>query len=159
MEPTMWEQDVEYYRCRRCKFPLAPKSAAVSFTSFHDRYACDSDSGCTHIFLSNPLPWMKQFLVGEESFGDIYCPGCEDHADGGNRVGEFCYLGLQCQGKSCGEICAPGLALFENAKDRLPDGGVELHFGRLSLEEVDERTVRNKVVIHRQLGVVARTKY
>jgi hypothetical protein len=122
---------LKYYRCRRCAFPLAPKSAEVTFTMVHDT---SESSDCTHVFLSNPMDWMESQITANESFGYLYCPRCIEHEDGMNKVGEYSWLGIECQGEECGEIIAPGIAFYRNSDD---DPGVELHRRRLSLEELE----------------------
>src|SRR5579871_6415760 len=95
-----------YYRCCRCKYPLAPASRLVTFARTHDILSESSD--CTHIFLSNPFDWMKHQIDTETLGGKLACPRCEDN----HYLGEYCWLGVQCQGEECAEIMSPGLALL-----------------------------------------------
>jgi len=120
-----------YYRCRRCAFPLAPHSAEVSFTLVHDT---SPSSDCTHIFLSNPLDWMELQISTNASFGFLYCPRCLESEGGANKVGEYSWMGLECQGEECGEIIAPGLAFYHTSDE---DAGVELHYGAPSWESLE----------------------
>jgi hypothetical protein len=123
--------ELMYYRCRKCAFPLAPHSAEVSFTLVHDT---SPSSDCTHIFLSNPLDWMESQISTNTSFGFLYCPRCLNSEEGANNVGEYSWMGLECQGEECGEIIAPGLAFYHTSDE---DVGVELHYGALSLKALE----------------------
>jgi hypothetical protein len=119
--PTIVNQR-NYYRCCRCLYPLAPWNRVISFTHRHDISSESSD--CTHIFLSNPFEWMKSSIDTEIIGGQLFCPNCpESHC-----VGEYCWLGVQCQGEECAELLAPGLALFRKSKKPSDEhySGVEL---------------------------------
>jgi len=123
-DDTISEPEGDYYRCSRCKIALAPVNRAISFTQEHSMQATSPTSDCTHIFLSNPLEWMRPQIDIDSIGGKLFCPNCDEE----HCVGEYCWLGVQCQGEECAEIMAPGLALF--SKSRRPsaekDSGVEL---------------------------------
>ena len=97
--PDIIRPEASHIRCVTCKYPLAPASAIVSFSSIHNPFG----PKCSHFFLCNAMSWMK--LDRTSPGGKIYCPnqGC------GWWLGEYCFLGVQCD---CGEISSPGMALL-----------------------------------------------
>jgi hypothetical protein len=114
--PTLEKPGESYYRCCQCKYPLALANDTLSFSLTHD--TSSPLPGCSHIFLSNPLSWMDEQIDTDSPGGKLFCPNC----DGGTyHVGEYCWIGVQCQSAGCGEIMAPGLALL-----RRLDGDVEV---------------------------------
>lgn len=130
--PFLQRQKDSYFRCYRCKYPLAPASA--SFTISGNHFPINS---CTHIFLCSPMSWMTDQIDTTSPGGKLFCPNCND-ARGPNYVGEYCWFGIQCQNPTCGEIVSPGLALIKSLEDgEIP--GVE--FQRVAEGSVDSGEV------------------
>jgi len=109
-----------YYRCSRCECPLAPSNLSVSFSTNHDPV----NGSCDHLFLATPVKWMEKQLDTSLPGGMLFCPNCRK--EGRERqVGEYCWIGIQCQG--CGEAVAPGVALLKRiVEDERPKFPVEL---------------------------------
>jgi hypothetical protein len=118
--PTIRRPEDSYYRCRRCKYPLAPAHAVFSFTPEHNIF--QDLPGCTHIFLAYTLSWMREQIDTSAPGGKLYCPNCNDDALGPNYVGEYCWLGVQCENAMCAEIVSPGLALIRRLHGNLYTG-------------------------------------
>jgi hypothetical protein len=104
--PNLQKPDHSWYRCCRCRYPLAPGDATFSLSSSHGEHP-----GCTHRFLCNPLSWMETQIDVHSPGGKLFCPNCPNDPE---HVGEYCWFGLQC---SCGEVVSPGLALLSKLED------------------------------------------
>jgi hypothetical protein len=125
--PDLQKPDDSWYRCCRCKYPLAPGNATFSFSNSHGEHP-----RCTHRFLCNPLSWMMYQIDTDSPGGKLFCPNCSNNPE---HVGEYCWFGLQC---SCGEIVSPGLALLSI----LADG----HLRGVEFRRVREGSVDNDEV-------------
>jgi len=135
--PQLQRPRDSYYRCCRCKYPLSPAIAKFSLTPTHEKSV---QSNCTHVFLAFPSSWMADQIDVTSPGGKLYCPYC-DGEGGRYYVGEYCWLGVQCQNEECAEIVAPGLALIKRLDEGGP-AGVEfrqvLEDGLVSEESDDE---------------------
>src|SRR5579859_2866259 len=129
--PDIREPSQSYFRCCRCKYPLASAELSFSYTEVHGL------SECTHIFLSNPVSWMHEQLDTTAPGGKLYCPKCE----GKYHVGEYCWMGVQCQNAQCGEIVAPGLALIHRMEGDKLEGA---EFMRVREEDEDDTQPRGQ---------------
>jgi hypothetical protein len=143
--PTIQRPEDSYYRCSRCKYPVAPAHAVFSFTPEHNIF--QDLPGCTHIFLAYTLSWMRDQIHTSAPGGKLYCPNCNDDALGPNYVGEYCWLGVQCENAMCAEIVSPGLALIRRLQGNLYTGvefrqvaedGEETYSSQETNEEFDE---------------------
>jgi hypothetical protein len=99
-----------YYRCCRCHYPLAPAHSAFNLTPEHNIFT--DLPVCTHIFLASRLSWMTVQMDTAAPGGRLYCPECSNVTQGPYYVGEYCWMGVQCENAECGEIVSPGLALI-----------------------------------------------
>jgi hypothetical protein len=143
--PNIQRAGDSYYRCCRCKYPLAPAHAVFSFTPEHNIFK--DLPGCTHIFLAYTLSWMTDQIDVSAPGGKIYCPNCSDDNRGPYYVGEYCWLGVQCENATCGEIVSPGLALIRRLQGDLHIGvefrqvaedGEETYSSQETNEEFDD---------------------
>ena len=129
-EVRWWETPTDsYYRCARCKCPLAPARTTFSLSAAHNTF-----DRCSHVFLCAPMTWMENQINPSEPGGQLYCPNCSDLSS----VGEYCWLGVQCQ--FCGEIVAPGVALLMDSVQfkRVSEGSYDDNEIGLSLEELSQ---------------------
>lgn len=118
--PLIQRPKDSYYRCCRCRYPLAPAHAAFSLTPEHNIFT--DLPACTHIFLACRLSWMNEQIDTSSPGGKLYCPGCSDVTLGLYYVGEYCWMGVQCENEACGEIVSPGLALIRRLEGDTPTG-------------------------------------
>jgi dual specificity phosphatase 12 len=121
--PDLQKPTDSYYRCGQCKYPLAPANSTFSFSDTHNPfdYAAPAETFCTHIFLSNPMSWMN--LDTSSPGGKLLCPNPNDCP---HHVGEYCWLGVQC---NCGELVSPGFALIRRLENEELSG---VEFKRVS---------------------------
>lgn len=108
-----------HLRCKRCRSVLASdldltehevpdlESRQSQFVkkAAHSRRIILASEGlktCSHYFVEEPLPWMRQELEKEDIEGKFVCPKCE------SKVGGYSWKGLRC---SCGKWMVPALHL------------------------------------------------
>ena len=119
------EEQVMLYRCRLCRQQLA----STPYLLLHPREPSSSskvDSGspasavssqpCAHLFLEQPMSWMRAELEQGKLEGRLECPNpkCK------TQVGRYAWQGLKC---SCGEWVSPGISLASGKIDEVRDRG------------------------------------
>ncbi|KAL6454500.1 YVH1 Tyrosine-protein phosphatase YVH1 [Candida maltosa Xu316] len=113
------------YRCRRCRQVLANDSHMEDHetpgsdsrqsqfikTAPHSRRIISAEkasNNCSHYFLREPVPWMKEELEKSEIEGKFLCPKCS------SKVGGYSWRGTRC---SCGKWMTPAIHLQESKVD------------------------------------------
>lgn len=95
--PASAEQtkDSTVYRCRRCRQQLAS-------SKFVQSHGPEIPRSCAHVFLDQPLAWMRPEMEQGKLDGRLECPKCR------SQVGRYAWQGSKC---SCGKWMLPGISL------------------------------------------------
>lgn len=95
------------YRCKRCRTPLASSAYVLPL---------HASQKCSHIWLQQPLSWMREELELGKLDGRFECPRktCR------TQVGRYAWQGLRC---SCSQWVVPGLSLGVGKVDEVAGKG------------------------------------
>lgn len=118
------------YRCRRCRQRLAatpdlgehvprPVTTSKSFSRASSASTSSSNQQqqqCAHLFLDQPLSWMRPELEQGKLEGRLECPNAKCRT----QVGRYAWQGLKC---SCGGWVCPGICLGVGKVDGVRDRG------------------------------------
>ena len=120
------------YRCRRCRqqlastpdlgehVPRAPTTsksfAPAASSSASPAYDQQQQQPCAHLFLDQPLSWMRGELEQGKLEGRLECPNAKCRT----QVGRYAWQGLKC---SCGGWVCPGICLGVGKVDAVRDTG------------------------------------
>ena len=107
------------YKCKRCRQPLATSDFVLpphTPNTARPTQPTSEGSQCTHLFLSQPLSWMRPEIEEGKLEGRLECPKRSCKA----QVGRYAWQGTMC---SCGEWVTPGISLGRGKVDEVVERG------------------------------------